>query len=86
MGAKAVGIGRPALWGLSTYGQDGVEKVISILRDEMVVGMRLLGCQNIGALTPDMVTTPSLSAHGGPVPDDHLSTRTYVPLAVAAKL
>lgn len=86
LGARAVGIGRPALWGLSTYGQAGVEKVLSILRDEMVVGMRLLGCARIDDITPDLVAAPSLTLHAGPVAEDVLSARTYVPLGVASKL
>ena len=35
LGAKAVGIGRPVLYGLGSYGQEGVEKVIQILKDEL---------------------------------------------------
>ena len=32
MGAKAVGVGRPYLWGLGAFGQAGVERVLGILR------------------------------------------------------
>src|SRR6476619_5564300 len=35
LGATAVGIGRPYIWGLSAYGQPGVEKVIDILNAEL---------------------------------------------------
>ena len=34
LGAKAVGIGRPALYGMASYGQAGVERVLQILADE----------------------------------------------------
>ena len=34
MGAKGVAFGRPYIWGLSAFGQDGVERVLEILRAE----------------------------------------------------
>jgi len=43
LGAKAVGIGRPYLWALSSFGQDGVERVIDILRGELELSMRQCG-------------------------------------------
>ena len=43
IGATAVFIGRPVLWGLAYDGQAGVEKVLEILRDEFVRTMRLTG-------------------------------------------
>lgn len=43
LGARAVGIGRPALFGLSGYGPAGVERVIEILEDELATAVRLLG-------------------------------------------
>ena len=43
MGARAVFVGRPVLWGLAYDGQAGVERVLEILRDEFVRTMRLEG-------------------------------------------
>ena len=40
LGASAVGIGRPSLYGMASYGQAGVEKVLQILKDEMIMGNR----------------------------------------------
>ena len=40
LGADAVGIGRPYVWGLGAFGQPGVEKVIDILLDELRMVMR----------------------------------------------
>jgi 4-hydroxymandelate oxidase len=40
LGADAVGIGRPYIWGLSAFGQEGVETVIDILRRELEIVMR----------------------------------------------
>ena len=34
LGTRAVGIGRPHIWGLTTYGQAGVERVLEMLRAE----------------------------------------------------
>ena len=43
MGARAVFIGRPVLWGLAYNGQEGGERVLQILRDELKTAMMLSG-------------------------------------------
>ncbi len=43
LGANAVGIGRPYLWGLAAFGQEGVEVVLDILRREFQMVMRQAG-------------------------------------------
>jgi L-lactate dehydrogenase (cytochrome) len=50
LGARAVLIGRPYLYGLSVAGQPGVERILDILRSEMLRSMRLLGCDDVVAL------------------------------------
>ena len=55
MGAKAVLVGRPVLWGLAAGGQEGVAKALSILRDELDTAMALSGCRNLKELTKDLV-------------------------------
>jgi isopentenyl diphosphate isomerase/L-lactate dehydrogenase-like FMN-dependent dehydrogenase len=45
LGAKAVLVGRPALWGLAVDGQNGVELALSILRRELELALALLGCR-----------------------------------------
>jgi isopentenyl diphosphate isomerase/L-lactate dehydrogenase-like FMN-dependent dehydrogenase len=40
LGADAVGIGRPYVWGLGAFGQQGVDKVIEIVLDEFRMVMR----------------------------------------------
>jgi 4-hydroxymandelate oxidase len=55
MGAKAVLVGRPVLWGLAAGGQHGVEKALSILRDELDLAMALSGCRNLSELTQDLL-------------------------------
>jgi isopentenyl diphosphate isomerase/L-lactate dehydrogenase-like FMN-dependent dehydrogenase len=51
IGADAVAIGRPYLWGLSAFGQAGVEAVLDILARELEIVMRQAGTPNIGAIS-----------------------------------
>jgi 4-hydroxymandelate oxidase len=55
IGAKAVCIGRPYLWGLGAFGQPGVERVLAILREETRVAMQQVGAPSVKELTPAMV-------------------------------
>ena len=47
LGATAVGIGRPYLWGLGSFGQEGVEKVLRLLQKELEITMKLAGTTSI---------------------------------------
>jgi 4-hydroxymandelate oxidase len=51
LGAKAVGIGRPFLWGLSAFGEAGVDRVLEILQGELKLAMGNCGTQNVAAIT-----------------------------------
>jgi isopentenyl diphosphate isomerase/L-lactate dehydrogenase-like FMN-dependent dehydrogenase len=51
LGATAVGIGRPYVWGLAAFGQEGVETVLSILRRELQMVMRQAGTVDVGKIT-----------------------------------
>jgi isopentenyl diphosphate isomerase/L-lactate dehydrogenase-like FMN-dependent dehydrogenase len=55
MGAAAVCVGRPTLWGLGAFGQDGVARVLEILRGELEAAMRQLGAPTLKHLSPLMV-------------------------------
>jgi isopentenyl diphosphate isomerase/L-lactate dehydrogenase-like FMN-dependent dehydrogenase len=55
IGAQAVCIGRPYLWGLGAFGQVGVERVLEILRTETHAVMQQIGATSIKHLTPSMV-------------------------------
>lgn len=61
LGAVAVGIGRPALYATS-YGQEGVEHCIDILREEFVVAMRNCGVTSVDCLGPELVNTGQIDA------------------------
>jgi isopentenyl diphosphate isomerase/L-lactate dehydrogenase-like FMN-dependent dehydrogenase len=58
LGAKAVGIGRPFLWGLGAFGQAGVERVLEILQGELKLAMGNCGTQNVAAIERSYVATP----------------------------
>ncbi len=51
LGADAICIGRPYLWGLGAFGQTGVERVLDILRRELTIVMRQMGTTRIGDIT-----------------------------------
>lgn len=51
LGAKAVGIGRYYLFPLAAAGQPGVERALTLLRNEIERGMKLLGCSKISDLS-----------------------------------
>lgn len=65
LGAKGVGIGRPFLFAMSSYGQPGVERAMQLLKDEMEMNMRLIGATKISELSPDFVDTRGLHLHTG---------------------
>jgi len=50
LGARAVLVGRPYLYGFAASGHTGVEQVLDILKDEMARTMALLGCPGVEAL------------------------------------
>jgi isopentenyl diphosphate isomerase/L-lactate dehydrogenase-like FMN-dependent dehydrogenase len=52
LGATAVGVGRPYVWGLAAYGQAGAEAVLRILRDELRMSMQQAGTRSIAEITP----------------------------------
>ena len=56
MGADAVMIGRPAVWGLAVNGQGGVAQVLHLLEEELARTMRLAGCARLEQITPDLLT------------------------------
>lgn len=55
IGASAVCIGRPYLWGLGAFGQHGVERVLELLRVELRTAMQQCGVRSVKELTPAYV-------------------------------
>ena len=55
LGASAVLVGRPAVWGLANAGAAGVAHVLRLLRDELEVAMALTGCATLAEATPALL-------------------------------
>jgi isopentenyl diphosphate isomerase/L-lactate dehydrogenase-like FMN-dependent dehydrogenase len=55
LGARAVCIGRPYLWGLGAFGQAGVERVLAILRAELRIAMQQVGAPSLKDFNASMV-------------------------------
>jgi len=55
LGAKAVFLGRPILYGLACEGENGVRRVIEIIYKELVICMKLCGCRKVSEIGRDMV-------------------------------
>ena len=51
LGATAVGIGRPYIWGLAAFGQSGVERVLDILNNELRLAMIGCGTRSVKEIT-----------------------------------
>ena len=52
LGATAVGVGRPYVWGLSAFGQQGVDRVLQILNNELRLAMVGCGARSLKDITP----------------------------------
>jgi 4-hydroxymandelate oxidase len=52
LGADAVAIGRPYLWGLGSFGEPGVARVLEILGRELQIVMRQMGATSLKSITP----------------------------------
>jgi len=55
LGADACLIGRPQLWGVAIGGQAGVEKVLTILREEIDMAMALCGVSSISEISRQLI-------------------------------
>ncbi len=57
LGANAVLLGRPLLWGLAVGGEAGALRVFEIMRDEFTRALALCGCPDLGAVTQDLLVS-----------------------------
>ncbi|KAI9861946.1 MAG: hypothetical protein M1813_005016 [Trichoglossum hirsutum] len=80
LGAKGVGIGRPFLFAMSAYGLPGVDRAMQLLKDEMTMNMRLIGCSSVDQLNPSLVDARGLDKHTAAIPGDTLHLSCYDPL------
>ncbi len=58
LGACAVLIGRPVLWGLAVNGQEGVQHVLELLRKELTLALQLAGCASLADIQRSLVQVP----------------------------
>ncbi|CAD6585458.1 MAG: hypothetical protein TREMPRED_004152 [Tremellales sp. Tagirdzhanova-0007] len=86
LGATAVGIGRPMIYAMSTYGEEGVSRLLQILRDEFEMNMRLLGAPTIADVVPGMVDTSALGYSNGGLTMYDANYERMSPVGVKAKL
>ncbi|KKY24908.1 putative mitochondrial cytochrome b2 [Phaeomoniella chlamydospora] len=88
LGAKAVGIGRAALFGLAAGGQEGVERTFEILRDETATATRLLGVQEMKQLGERHVNTAAVERdlYNGPPGEELEGSRGVKGLWAKSKL
>jgi len=61
LGARAVLVGRPVLWGLAHGGETGVGRVLELLRDEVELALALCGCPTPGDVVQAHVGTAPVS-------------------------
>ena len=55
LGARAVLVGRPVVWGLASGGEAGARRVLELLRTEVDLALALCGCPTIGDISRDLV-------------------------------
>jgi len=61
LGARAVGIGRPYIYGLGSFGQEGVERVLEILQSELSLTMRQCGTPTVSHISRASIIKPTNS-------------------------
>merc|ERR1711920_233532 len=86
LGATAVGVGRPVLYSLASYGDKGIVRMVHMLQDELTMVMRLSGTPKVSSITDQHVITRNLADHIVPLPADHLVHSTYMPLHLRPRL
>jgi 4-hydroxymandelate oxidase len=59
LGATAVGIGRPYVWGLGAYGEAGVDRVLELLDNELRLAMVGVGARNLHEITRASIVRPA---------------------------
>ena len=65
LGATAVGVARPYLWGMACYGREGVARVLELLRTELALDMGMSGVARIADISPSLVRRRNWSYKGG---------------------
>jgi len=66
LGARGVGIGRPYIYGLTAFGQPGVERIVDILNAELELTMRQCGAPNLAGIQRSSLVVPAGAASLAP--------------------
>ncbi|KAG0163237.1 hypothetical protein DFQ28_000261 [Apophysomyces sp. BC1034] len=77
LGAKGVGIGRPSLYAMSAYGDDGVVRLIELLQSELEMCMRFMGTPTIPDIKRESVNIRNVKDHFAANPTDYLAKYAY---------
>ncbi|KAF7721053.1 hypothetical protein EC973_005518 [Apophysomyces ossiformis] len=77
LGAKGVGIGRPSLYAMSAYGDEGVVRLIQLLQSELEMCMRFMGTPTIADIKRESVNVRNLKDHFAAIPTDYLAKYAY---------
>merc|ERR1712061_562826 len=77
LGAAGVGVGRPVLYSLASYGERGIVRMVHMLQDELQMVMRLSGTPDVASITTKHFITNNLSDHIVPLPAYNLVSGTY---------
>eukprot|EP00483_Globobulimina_turgida_P007671 UN07686 len=85
LGATCVGVGRPFLYGLACYGQDGVEKISQIFKNELETCMQMMGTPTLRDIKKNMLVYKNISDHITVVPQNQNAMNTYSPLTTAVR-
>jgi len=80
LGATLVSFGRTALWGLAVGGADGVQTVLRLLNEELIINMKLSGQRSVRQLTPRMIRRIdgsgfAIKPPAGPTPEGDLMSQ-----------
>jgi len=81
LGAKAVLVGRPVIYGAAGYGTEGVTKVLQLLKDEFRTAMMLCGTTKVDDINSTMVSTKSLHHHYVASPNPDMMDYGYQPFS-----
>jgi 4-hydroxymandelate oxidase len=56
LGARAVLIGRPIIWGLAYDGERGIDRILNMIKTEFDIAMALSGCKDLSSITRDLLS------------------------------
>ena len=86
LGATCVGIGRPFLFGLACYGQQGVEKIAKIFKNELKTCMQMMGTSSLKDIKKNMLVYKNIDDHITAAPQNLNALNTYTPISTAIQL